>query len=257
MHDESRCTYPAVKGETLDQDDATHAWESALATVASKLKEASSVALLLSPNLSCEDAWLLCDLVRSADEKAIIGLGPVPVVGEDKTFKSGFVVRSEKAPNARGVETAAGHILDVDTWKKEVANADVVIVTGNYPAIWDTPTLNGNQYLVLIDTLSNELTERADAFLPAATWAEKAGTFENINNVLQTFEQALIPIGHSHSEAQIAIDLHALVNDTLSTTFNAATVRRRMADSGIGKMLDVKQSQSVNRIESDMPLSEV
>ena len=195
--------------------------------------------------------------MRSADEKAIIGLGSVPVDGDDKTFKSGFVVRSEKAPNARGVETAAGHVIDVQTWQKEAANADVVIVTGNYSSSWETPTISDNQYLVLIDTLANELTERSDAFLPAATWAEKAGTFENVNNVLQTFEQALMPIGHSHSEAQIAMDLHALVNDTLSTTFNAATVRRRMADSGIGKMLDVKQSQSVNRIESDMPLSEV
>ena len=257
VHDETRCTEPAIKGETLDQDDATHAWESSLATIAGKLKEASSVALLLSPNISCEDAWLLCDLARSVDDKAVIGLGPVPVDGEDKTFKSGFVVRSEKAPNARGVETAAGHVLDFATWQKESANADVVIVTGNYTSRWETPTVGDNQYLVLIDTLANDLTERADACLPAATWAEKAGTFENVNNVLQTFEQALMPIGHARSEAQIAMDLHALVNDTLSTTFNAATVRRRMADSGIGKMLDVKQSQDVNRIESDMPLSEV
>ena len=47
----------------------------------------------------------------------------------------------------------------------------------------------------LIDTLANKLMDRADVFLPAATWAEKSGTFENCNNVLQLFEQAIQPIG--------------------------------------------------------------
>jgi NADH dehydrogenase/NADH:ubiquinone oxidoreductase subunit G len=54
-----------------------------------------------------------------------------------------------------------------------------------------------NQTLILIDTLANTLTERADVFLPAATWAEKSGTFENFQNKLQLFEQAIQPIGES------------------------------------------------------------
>ena len=77
-------------------------------------------------------------------------------------------------------------------------------------------------------------------FLPAATWAEKSGTFENYNNTLQLFERALQPIGDAQAEGQIAMNLQAIVDDCLSTTFNSATIRRRMADAGVAGMLDVE-----------------
>ena len=101
------------------------------------------------------------------------------------------------------------------------------------------------------------LTQRADVFLPGATWAEKAGTFENYNNVLQTFECAIQPLGDSQSEGQIAMNLQALVDDMEQTMFNAATVRRRMADAGIAGMLEVELPKNTNRVDTDMPLSEV
>jgi NADH-quinone oxidoreductase subunit G len=221
------------------------------------LQKAKNISLLVSPMLSCEDAWLLGTLVRGLDSNAIIGIGPVPIVGENKTFKSGFTMRSEKAPNARGVQRALGNSLDYDQWKQQVVNADAVIVTGNYPEAWDTPEITKNQTLVLIDTLSNVLTERADVFLPAATWAEKAGTFENYNNKLQLFERAIHPIGGAQAEGQIAMNLQALVDDMESTVFNPATVRRRMADAGIAGMLEVELPKNTNRVDTDMPLSEV
>ena len=93
--------------------------------------------------------------------------------------------------------------------------------------------------------------------MPVATWAEKSGTFENCDNVLQAFGRALMPIGQAQSEAQIGMNLHALADDTLSTIFNATTVRRRMADSGIRGMLEVVLPQEVSQADSDMTLSEV
>jgi len=242
VHDESRITEINDDAEIVAAD---------------MLQQAKSVALLVSPMLSCEDAWLLGNLVRGLDSNAIIGVGPVPIVGEDKTFKSGFTMRSEKAPNARGVKRALGDALDYDAWKKQVGNADTVVITGNYPEAWDTPEITEKQTLILIDTLANTLIERADVFLPAATWAEKSGTFENFQNKLQLFEQAIQPIGESLPEGQYAMNLQALVDDCLSTTFNPATVRRRMADAGIAGMLEVELPKNTNRVVTDMPLSEV
>ena len=148
--------------------------EDAETVAAGKLQQATKVALLVSPMISCEDAWLLGSLVHGLDSEAIIGIGPVPIDGEDKTFKSGFTVRSEKAPNARGVRRALGDVLEYEAWKSKVGDADTVVVTGNYPESWDTPTIGDDQTLILIDTIQNELTERADVFLPATTWAETA-----------------------------------------------------------------------------------
>ena len=221
------------------------------------LQKATRLALLVSPMVTCEDAWLLGQLIRSIDANAIIGIGPIPIVGEDKTFPSGFTIRSEKAPNARGVRRALGDALTYDEWKTKIASADTVVVTGNYPEEWDTPTITDEQKLILIDTLQNELTVRADVFLPAATWAEKAGTFENHSNKLQLFEQALQPIGDAQAEGQIAMNLKALVDDMETTTFNAATVRLRMADAGISGMLEVELPMNTNRVDTDMPLSEI
>ena len=221
------------------------------------LQKATRLALLVSPMITCEDAWLLGQLIRSIDANAIIGIGPIPIVGEDKTFPSGFTIRSEKAPNARGVRRALGDALTYDEWKTKIASADTVVVTGNYPEEWDTPTITDEQKLILIDTLQNELTVRADVFLPAATWAEKAGTFENYSNKLQLFEQALQPIGDAQAEGQIAMNLQALIDDMETTTFNPATVRLRMADAGILGMLEVELPMNTNRVDTDMPLSEL
>ncbi len=221
------------------------------------LRQANKIALLVSPMLSCEDAWLLGQLVRSIDSDAIIGIGPVSVDGEDKTFKSGFTIRSEKAPNAKGVRRALGDAIEYDEWKKQMSAADTVVVTGNYPEIWDTPEISDNQTLILIDTLENKLTTRADVLLPAATWAEKSGTFENYDNKLQLFERAIFPIGDAQAEGQIAMNLQALVDDMEATIFNPATVRRRMADAGVAGMLEVELPQNTNRVDTDMPLSEV
>lgn len=240
-----------------DEFRITEMTEDAEMVAADKLQQATKIALLISPMISCEDAWLIGSLVRGLDSEAIIGIGPIPFDGKDKTFKSGFTVRCEKAPNARGVRRALGDALEYDAWKSKVEGADTVVITGNYPESWDTPTIGDDQTLILLDTIQNELTERADVFLPAATWAEKAGTFENHSNTLQLFEQALQPTGDAQAEGQIAMNLQALVGDMQTTTFNPATVRRRMADAGIAGMLEVELPQNTNRVETDMPLSEV
>ena len=240
-----------------DETRVTDVNEGAQKLAADALKQANRIALLVSPMISCEDAWLLGQLVRSIDADAIIGIGPVPIIGEEKTFKSGFTVRSEKAPNARGIRRSLGDLLEYEDWKSKLSSADTVVVTGNYPESWDTPELSDEQSLILIDTLQNDLTIRANVFLPAATWAEKSGTFENYNNTLQLFERALQPFGDAQAEGQIAMDLQAIVDDCLSTAFNAATIRRRMADAGVAGMLDVELPKITNRVETDMPMSEV
>ena len=88
--------------------------EDAETMAADKMQHATQIALLVSPMLSCEDAWLLGELIRGIDKNAVIGVGPVPNNGKNKTFKSGFTVRGEKAPNARGVRRALGNVLDYE-----------------------------------------------------------------------------------------------------------------------------------------------
>jgi anaerobic selenocysteine-containing dehydrogenase len=56
------------------------------------------------------------------------------------------------------------------------------------------------------------LSTRADVVLPSSTFAEKSGSFENCNNIMQHFDQAIPNQNESKSEGQIALDLIALAS---------------------------------------------
>ena len=61
--------------------------------------------------------------------------------------------------------------------------------------------MSDSQTLILIDTLANNFNDNAQMhFIPAATWAEKSGTFENYDNKLQLFERAIHPLGDAQAE---------------------------------------------------------
>jgi NADH-quinone oxidoreductase subunit G len=196
---------------------------------------------MISPMLPCEEAYALAKLARALDPDAILGLGPVPVDGEDKHFPpdsdNPFVMRAEKAPNARGVARvleAFGGLTDYDQTLDAIRSDRVgaAIVTGNYPSDWSSDALIDAMkscFTLLIDTLGSPLVEAADVVLPGATWLEKAGTFENADNILQAFERAIEPIDYCKCEAQIALDLIAAKNASTPAVYNAANIRQAMA----------------------------
>ncbi|MGI9013970.1 MAG: molybdopterin-dependent oxidoreductase [Phycisphaerales bacterium] len=243
VHSDDRLTMPVIKGRgEFAPAQARDAWLAALGAVKSRLDGVfarnGSLAALISPMLSCEDAYLLGRALLDIHSDIIFGVGPIPVEGEDKTFADGFTLYAEKAPNARGVTRVlnkiAGSVLPYKKFLKKLPGTAAVILTGNYPSDWATDDLltaiADAECVVLIDTLRSRLCERADIILPAATFAEKAGTFENVNNRLQAFERAIEPIDYCKSESQIGLDLAAMYQGVQPPRFNAAMTRRDMAD---------------------------
>ncbi len=270
VHSEARLRSPMRKQFGVQVEcDYVKAYDEALAG----LRNAGKTALMVSPMLPSEEAFVLARAARAIDPACILAVGPVPFHGEDRTYPpndpSGFKVYAEKAPNARGVRrvlSTFGEVLSYDQLlgalgKGTGASAiKGVILTGNYPSPWATDELLsalGGKFVVLIDTLFGPLSERADIVLPGATFAEKAGTFENARNMLQGFHQAIPIIEMAKSEGQIALDLLAnlqgappVVDGTASTVvvstwaqvaaggqvvlpraelFNAANIRQEMA----------------------------
>ena len=250
VHAEARISLPSIKRadgtrEEFSKLDPRGAFDTTYAHINASLQALvkKRLALLLSPMLSCEDTFSLVRLALSIDPNATIGLGPVPIVGADKTI-SGFVIRSEKAPNARGVRRVANAmlaakgnttgILEFANFEREVASAAIgaVLTTGNYPSAWTTPALIAalaGKFVIAIDTLPNAITAIADVVLPSATWLEKSGSFESATGRLQSFDQAIEPIEFSRSEAQIGMDLAALRASVPAQKFNADGVRKELA----------------------------
>jgi anaerobic selenocysteine-containing dehydrogenase len=167
----------------------------------------------------------------------------VPFAGEDRTFKGGFTMYAEKAPNARGVRRVlealaarrgGGSVHDAASFVAAVRAGKIgaAVVTGNYPSDWVTPELRDacmHLPMVVIDTLENPLCAMAECVLPGATWVEKAGTFENVKGRLQAFLRAIEPIDFARAECQVGSDLRAAFAGSRAATVNPALVRAAMA----------------------------
>jgi len=260
IHREDRLASPVRRQfGTPVPTDFERACREAVGGLRGVVEKGGRVALMVSPMLTCEEAFTLAQAARALDPQATLAVGPIPVHGQDKTFPpgkpDGFRVYAEKCPNARGVrrvlEAVAGGgggggspVLDYAGLLAALRSGSIggVIATGNYPSEWATPDLAAalaGRYVVLIDTLPGLLTAQADIVLPGATWAEKAGTFENARGMLQAFEQAIPARDGCRQEGQIALDLLAETrppmltgiggDETPSEHFNAADTRRRMA----------------------------
>jgi NADH-quinone oxidoreductase subunit G len=277
VHSDARLTLPSTRSrDAFDPLKPVEAWREAVAAVDAAMSACVSVkkkhlALLVSPMLSCEDAYNLARYALSIDAEAMLAVGPVPFQGEDKTFPGGFTIRAEKAPNARGVR----RVLEALAGGKPVANAQgfeqaiasgkygAAIVTGNYPSDWVTPALAASlksvETIVAIDTLPNAVTAMATVVLPGAAWVEKAGSFENATGRLQSFEQAIEPVEFAKSESQIALDLAAARAGRVAAGYCAASTRAEMAKlAGLECMANaVHAPEHTATVESDMVMVEL
>ncbi|MCE9620473.1 MAG: (2Fe-2S)-binding protein [Planctomycetes bacterium] len=275
VHREDRLRIPSIKGrKAYATDDAGQAWDDALAKTVEHLEGAAKsggrLGLMVSPMLTCEDAYLLASFMLSIDSKAELAVGPIPVLGQDKTFPGGFTMCAEKAPNARGVRRvlealAKGRsVLDAAGFERVAASRSIAaaVVTGNYPSEWATPALQSalaGVNVILIDTLPGPLGASAEVTLPGATWTEKAGSFENAKGRLQGFEKAIVTLDFAKGEGQIALDLRAARAGAASRPYNATAVRSEMARvGGLEKFAtELHAPPTPSKVAGDMVLVEI
>jgi NADH-quinone oxidoreductase subunit G len=248
VHSENRIRMPRVKGlPAFEAGSAAQAWKAGIAkaggTVAAAVNAKQKTAVMVSPMLTCEDAFTLASWALSLDPKAELAVGPVPFTGEDRTFKGGFTMYAEKAPNARGVrrvlealsaKRGGGTVHDAAAFTAAMRSKQfgAVVITGNYPSDWVTPEFRDaamGTAVVLIDTLENPLANMAECVLPGATWTEKAGTFENVKNRLQAFERAIETTDFVKGEFQIGADLQAGFESRPARAVTAESIRAKMA----------------------------
>jgi NADH-quinone oxidoreductase subunit G len=181
-------------------------WEQVPQSLKTHLEAAAgggAVACVLSPMLSCEEAWLLARYIRSIAPQATLVLGHVPIVGEDRTFPKGFVIKAEKCPNRRGIQTIieqlGGPSLEWKAFLGQCAEGGfkAAYVTGGYPQPWlteqDAETLGKLEFFALHDIFYSPAVDKAHLVLPGATWAEREGSFMNGDGLLQAFDRALPP----------------------------------------------------------------
>src|SRR6266852_1805216 len=120
------------------------------------LSEGGRVVGVLSPFLTCEEAYLLARYLKGLSGQVRLALGPVPVVGEDDTYPKDhrgrpvepvkFTIRAEKCPNRRGVEEVLRHfqgeVIGFDDVLRSAGEGrlQAVYVAASYPprGAWGT-----------------------------------------------------------------------------------------------------------------------
>jgi NADH-quinone oxidoreductase subunit G len=166
-------------------------WDEALATVVSDLRsyKGEQIAVIASPFDTCEDNYIAARFAHEVLKTQYLDiLAHVQPGDQDE-----FLLREDKTPNTAGARLA-GVLPDSD------AHGITAIIdglrAGRIKAVVVTDTQAGAnaelmealgkaQYVLAIVSNTSALTERADAVLSAATFAEKLGTFLNFQQQLQ------------------------------------------------------------------------
>jgi NADH-quinone oxidoreductase subunit G len=196
----------------------------------SALRDGSAVAGVLSPFLTCEEAYLFARWLKGLSGQVRLALGPVPVVGEDDTYPKDrrgrpvqpvkFTIRAEKCPNRRGVEEVLRHFQGDVVGFGDVLRAagegrlQAVYVASGYPPRqggWinaeQAAALGRVPLLVVQDLFPSPASTAAKYVLPAATFAEKDGTFVNHAGLAQAIHWGSVPPDDGRVDGQVFLDL--------------------------------------------------
>ena len=210
-------------------------------------KKGEGVVGVLSPFLTCEEAYLLAKFLKGLSPLVRLALGPVPVVGEDDTYPKDrrgqpaqpvkFTIRAEKCPNRRGVEAVLsryqGKVIGFDEVVQSAADGRVqaLYLTAGYPprsSGWvseaQAEAIKKVALVVCHDILPSPVSAFAHYLLPGATFAEKDGTFVNHSGLAQAVQWGVTPAGECRTEGQVFLEL--LQRRGLA---HAPTLRKEMA----------------------------
>ncbi len=232
VNDGDRIRQPlARKGDTL----APVTWPEALAAVRADFADAAhrhptAVAGVLSPYLTCEEAYLLALFLKGLSPDVRLALGHVPSVGEDDTYPKDrrgrpaqpvrFTIRAEKCPNRRGVEKVLEHfqgrVIRYEDVLLDAAEGrlQALYLSAGYPPRGDgwvsadaARALARVPLLVVHDLFASPAAQAARDVLPAASFAEKDGTFVNHAGLAQAIHWAVSPPGDGRVDGQVFLDL--------------------------------------------------
>lgn len=232
IHDSNRVTGPQRRA-----GEQTVEWDQILADLDAELRNRGRIAAVLSPFQTVEEAYLLAQYVRSIDAEALLGVGPIPLEGKDESFVNNFTIRAEKCPNRKGVQhVVAGVQGDHVDWRtfQEKLDADdsiqAVWVVGGGPSQCDLygeqsiASLRRRATLIVQDLFPTTLWKAADYQLSTPAFAERAGSFVNHADRLQSVDWAVRPPAGVYTDGQLYWRLLAR-----NGLYQADVVRRELA----------------------------
>jgi NADH-quinone oxidoreductase subunit G len=144
------------------------------------------------------------------------------------------VIRAEKCPNRRGVEEVLQALqrepvaFDSIVRDAESGKLNAVYVVHSGPEGWLTAeqmkSLARVPLVICQDILANELTEAANVVLPAASFAEKDGTYVNHAGLAQMLKRSIRCPAEGYTDGRILMELTGRTG-----LFNAKILRQELS----------------------------
>lgn len=173
-------------------------WDEAINEAASRIKsfKKDEVAVIGSPYATCEDNFLAAKFAKS-----VIGTGHIDFIRHiDPSFADDILRTEDLTPNTTGAELAglqpSTNGLDlkgiINSIKEKKIKALYLIeddIVEAYPEFENA--IAGLELFIVHSTNQNKSTVLADIIFPAATFAEKNGTFVNIDGIVQRIRPAV------------------------------------------------------------------
>jgi NADH-quinone oxidoreductase subunit G len=212
--DENRIERPYIQKQGAREPIS---WDDIMMEAAKILKSYSpeSIGVIASPQCTNEDNFVLKRLFSE-----YLGISKIDYRVPSKLAQSGddFLIRADKNPNSTGCKelgllpSIAG--LNVENMLKEVEEKKIrVLYLINHDLVKHmgkeavNRALDSLDFLIVQGSNVNETTEFADLLLPAATYAEKNGTFINESKRVQKINRAFEPLGESLPDWKIFLKL--------------------------------------------------
>jgi NADH-quinone oxidoreductase subunit G len=253
VNDPNRLKLPIVRADRTPTDATSPAgkfddpWPAALQAVHHAMTRPDRKNIvILSPFMTCEEAYLLASWAKSLPSPAHLALGPVPMTGDDDHYPKGpkgespsgrsikFTIRAEKAPNRWGVAAIVQHwegdLVDWSQTAQQLAagqfqQAYIVGGASGYLDQLDITWVASLSFLTVQDILPSPLSERADVVLASGSFAEREGAFVNHAGLAQLIKPAIRSPGEARPDGRLLMGL--VVRPGL---YHAATIRDEIAD---------------------------
>jgi len=250
MCDEGRYGYKFIDEGRLDavqiRDNGaarTATWEEALGLIGGILKRLrgaehlDQVGVILSSHLTNEDLYAAKRFFGELGVKQVVFQRPKPGQGDD------FLMQADKSPNAKGAQ-ALGIAEGADALLERAIRKQLRVLfvftqdlTQLFGEAKVAEAANQLELLVFQGTNANKTATLAHVVLPSAVYAEKDGTFTNVQGRIQRIHPAVEPLGESKRDWQILSELAVVVGlrmawaDALSVFLEMA--QREMAFRGL------------------------
>ncbi len=205
-----RLKTPCLKRGASHQDAS---WVDALREAAGAFKQIlathgpQGVALLVSPQMSNEELFLVRGMFR--EQLGIGNIGGI-VPPDPGAYADGFLITADKNPNSRGLAELLPGCGDVEPVLRACAAGSIHFLhifrhdlTRLFDPAFVRDALDRVECVVFQGSWEQPTAALADIRLPSAVYAEKEGTFTNLQGRVQRFRRAVEPLGESLPDVDI------------------------------------------------------